>query len=217
MCYSRIFILSLGLTLTACVAVPIAPTEAPPPIVATVAQPTHPPPTLAATMAVSPEAPTPGASPELPTAASTIEPPTAEPTTEPPTAEPTTEPPTAEPTSAPTPVLLSGAFVAGEVPVSGSYTVDVANNTLTLSNDFQVVPGPDLVVILSGVGDVSLDFHTFSAQVLQAPLLRLGPLANSAGAQTYIIPDGTGLAVYQSVVIWCDSFSVEFAAALLKP
>jgi hypothetical protein len=114
-------------------------------------------------------------------------------------------------------VALTGTFVKGEVPVSGSYTLDVASHTLTLSDDFKTVAGPDLYVILSGVGDVSLDFHTFSAQVLEAPLLYLGPLINTAGAQTYTIPEGTGLAVYRSVVIWCGAFSVEFAAAPLRP
>jgi hypothetical protein len=134
-----------------------------------------------------------------------------------PAPESTIAAPTEAPTAEPTPVLLTGAFVKGEVPVSGSYTLDVAQNLLTFSDDFKVVPGPDLVVILSGVGDVSLDFHTFSAQVLEAPFLRLGPLASTLGAQTYTIPAGAGLAVYQSVVIWCDSFSVEFAAAPLRP
>lgn len=134
-----------------------------------------------------------------------------------PTETPTAIVATVTPTAAPTRALLTGTFVKGEVPVSGSYTLDVASYTLTLSDDFQTVPGPDLYVILSGVGDTSLDFHTFSAQVLEAPLLRLGPLASPVGAQTYQIPEGTGLAVYQSVVIWCEAFSVEFAAAPLRP
>jgi hypothetical protein len=103
------------------------------------------------------------------------------------------------------------------VTVNGSYTLDVANNILTLSDDFRVDPGPDLFVILSGVGDVTLPFAEFSQQALNAPLLRLGPLVSPSGAQTYRLPDGTGLAVYQSVVIWCNTYSVEFAAAPLRP
>lgn len=202
--YMRFWLISLGLALNACTSTPLVPTETvvPGPVVS---------------VPVSPPSPTVA----LATAVPTVTAATAEIPTEPPTSEPPTPPGEAQtvatPTAEPTPVLLTGVFVSGEVPVSGSYTLDVANNSLTLNDDFQTVPGPDLFVILSGVGDVSLDFHTFSAQVLEAPLLRLGPLMNSAGAQTYEIPAGTGLAVYQSVVIWCDSFSVEFGAAPLRP
>lgn len=201
--YMRLWLVSIGLVLSACASTPAVPTSPPLPATATFVPVKQPSPTLAPATVVSTVT---GAA----TTAASTEAPTLEPSTPLGGAQ-------AAPTAEPTPILLSGTFVKGEVPVSGSYTLDVANNILTLSEDFQIVPGPDLYVILSGAGDVSLDFHTFSAQVLEAPLLRLGPLMNSVGAQTYSIPTGTGLAVYQSVVIWCDAFSVEFAAALLQP
>lgn len=203
--YMRFWLVSLGLAVNACTSTPVVPTATAVP--ATVASvPVSPPSSTVAPVTAVPAV----------TAVATAEMPTEPPTSESPTPLGGAQAATT-PTAEPTPVLLTGVFVKGEVPVSGSYTLDVANNTLTLSDDFQTVPGPDLYVILSGVEDVSLDFHTFSAQVLEAPLLRLGPLMNSAGAQTYVIPAGTGLAVYQSVVIWCDAFSVEFAAAPLRP
>lgn len=196
--YMKLWLLFIGLALNGCASAPSVSTPTSLPATATSA-PTSQPSSTVAPATTTPKATL--AATEMPTEAPTSEPSTL------------TLTPTAEPASS----LLSGAFVKGEVPVSGSYTLDVANSTLTLSDDFQVVPGPDLYIILSGVGDLSLDYQTFSAQVLGAPLLRLGPLSQSAGAQTYTIPPGTGLAAYQSVVIWCDSFSVEFAAAPLLP
>lgn len=197
--YTRILIILMALTLTACATATIVPTDVPAPAVATAdsASPsaTVPPATLAPAVVDATE--------------SAI--------AEPPTLAPTAEPPTVEPATETTLNALTGDFVNGEVSVVGSYTLDVDHLTLTLSDDFRVDAGPDLFVVLSGVGDLSLDWQTFSAQALNAPLLHLGPLTSFTGAQTYTIPAGTGLAVYQSVVIWCNTYSVEFAAAPLRP
>ncbi len=161
------------------------------------------------------------AEPAATSAAPTSVPPTTAPSADP-TDAPTESPPTAEaptptsevvaqPTAAP--ALISGVFVRGEVSVAGSYSFDPETSTLNLSDDFRVDSGPDLFVVLSAVGDLTLDFQTFSRQAKDAPLLTLGPLTSFSGAQTYSIPAGTDLSPYKSVVIWCQSFSVEFAAA----
>ncbi len=206
--YKKMLIVLLGLTLAACAVTPIAPTELPAPAVATSIPTSQPPATVSPSTLAPTEAPTSEPAP------ATVEP-TSEPA--PATVAPTSEPPTVAPTTEPTPRLLTGTFVNGEVTVAGSYILDVDHLTLTLSDDFRVDSGPDLLVVLSGVGDLSLDWQTFSAQALSAPLLRLGALIRFTGAQTYALPPDTGLAVYQSVVIWCNTFSVEFAAASLKP
>lgn len=188
-------LLSLLFILTAC-----STTATLPPVqVTAVAPTTAPPPTPLAAEATSAFAatealPTPGA---------------ATPAPEEPTAQPT-------PTSAGS-LSLSGTFVKEEVPVRGSYTLDPASGQLRFSDDFTVVPGPDLYVILSGASDLTVDYVTFSRAVDGAPRLTLGALASSAGAQTYVIPAGTGLSVYRTVVVWCQSFSVAFAAAPLQP
>jgi hypothetical protein len=77
--------------------------------------------------------------------------------------------------------------------------------------------GPDLVVALSGASDLTADYVTFSNAVVNSPYLKLGPLASPTGAQEYIVPQGTGLSVYNTVVVWCQSFDVAFAAAPLRP
>jgi hypothetical protein len=41
----------------------------------------------------------------------------------------------------------------------------------------------------------------------------LGALKGNIGDQNYVIPRGTDLGAYRSVVVWCKRFSVPFAAA----
>ncbi|MBI3761230.1 MAG: DM13 domain-containing protein [Chloroflexi bacterium] len=111
---------------------------------------------------------------------------------------------------------LQGAFVKEEVNVTGSFTLNPATGRLVLSDDFGVVPGPDLYVVLSGAGDLTADYHAFSRMVTSSAKLNLGLLARTTGAQTYIVPEATDLTQFKTVVIWCESFSVAFAAAPLS-
>jgi len=78
-----------------------------------------------------------------------------------------------------------------------------------------VVTGPDLFVILSGADDLTVDYQTLSRMVVNSAKLTLAPLARTTGAQTYSVPAGTDLSQFKTVVIWCESFSVAFAAAPL--
>jgi hypothetical protein len=193
---SRLSAPLLALALTACAASQAGNGELP-----TVTQ-------SAPTAVIAPAQPTPAASPTVEPAAPT------------PTSEQAASPaPTPQPSETPAAAvaLLSGAFVKGEVAVQGSYTLDPVAGVLRLSDDFHVAPGPDLFVILSGAGDLTLDFHAFSQLVTQSAKLTLGPLASPSGAQTYNIPPGAGLAAFKTVVIWCETYSVEFAAAPLNP
>lgn len=128
----------------------------------------------------------------------------------------TAQPTAAAPTESAAPAL-SGDFVKGEVGVAGSFTLDPGTNVLRLSDDFRIVPGPDLYVILSSAEDVTLDYQSFSQVVSSGTILYLGPLASTAGAQDYAIPAGTDLSQFKTAVIWCKSFGVEFAAARLRP
>ena len=130
--------------------------------------------------------------------------------------EPATETPTLIPTELPQPLIYRGTFVNMEVPSSGSFALDPATNTLTLNADFTTQSGPDLFVILSGASDVALDFQSFSQTVTSAPIQFLGPLSATSGLQTYTLPAGTDLAQYRSIVIWCQTYNVAFAAALIQ-
>jgi hypothetical protein len=183
----------IALTLTACGAPTQVEPTLPAPAIATQPAPTQPPPTPVPPTAAIP--PTDASPTDVPTAI--IE-------------------PTAQPTEAAAPAL-SGIFDRGEVSVSGSFTLDPATNVLRLSDDFRVDPGPDLYVILSVAEDVTLDFQSFSKVVTSGPIIFLGPLASPSGAQEYAIPSGTDLSGFKTVVIWCKTYSVEFAAAKLRP
>ena len=68
--------------------------------------------------------------------------------------------------------------------------------------DFFSTNGPGLHVYLS-VDTEASDY------------VDLGDLRANRGNQNYAIPDGTDLAVYDTVLIWCEPFSVLFGSAEL--
>jgi len=72
--------------------------------------------------------------------------------------------------------------------------------------DFSVRNGPDLYVYLSP----DADGYTDGA-------LELGRLKATEGAFNYALPAGTDPTAYQSVVVWCKQFAVQFAHATLAP
>jgi hypothetical protein len=86
------------------------------------------------------------------------------------------------------PPLLTGAFVKEEVSVTGSYTLDPATGALTFSEDFAVVTGPDLFVILSGASDLTVDYQTFSQMVVNSPRLTLAPPSSGASHSPWRSP-----------------------------
>ena len=76
--------------------------------------------------------------------------------------------------------------------------------------DFRVLNGPDLYVYGSsiakpGQGDVNTENS-----------VNLGKLKGNVGDQNYVIPAGTPLERLKSIVIWCKTFSVNFASASLE-
>ncbi len=76
--------------------------------------------------------------------------------------------------------------------------------------DFNTENGPDLFVYLSTVpGD---------AQESDFPgeFIDLGNLKGNIGNQNYLVPDGTDLSKYRSVIIWCRRFNTTFGAAPLN-
>ena len=75
---------------------------------------------------------------------------------------------------------------------------------LTLSDGFQIDPGPQVRVYLAT--DATGKSYT-----------ELGALKGSKGDQQYRIPAGTSLTRYDTVVFWCVPFSVSLASAELRP
>jgi Electron transfer DM13 len=70
--------------------------------------------------------------------------------------------------------------------------------------DFRSTNGPDLYVYLS-TDKSNSDF------------VNLGRLKGNVGDQNYKILEGTDLSKYDTVLIWCQAFSVLFGSAELEP
>jgi hypothetical protein len=108
---------------------------------------------------------------------------------------------------------LPAAAVSGEFVGAGDGTHDAEGVAKEISledgrkfirfENFKVTNGPNLFVYLATDKNVS-DF------------VDLGALKANIGNQNYEIPDGTDLAKYKTVVIWCKAFSVLFGSADLK-
>jgi Electron transfer DM13 len=107
--------------------------------------------------------------------------------------------------------LSSGAFRSHEHATSGvARVIDTAEGRRYVRfEDFETSNGPALKVYLSaapaaGPGDRFDD-----------RFVDLGDLKGNIGSQNYAIPDGVRLDRYRSVVVWCERFSVAFAAAAI--
>ncbi|MDA0230419.1 MAG: DM13 domain-containing protein [Proteobacteria bacterium] len=111
--------------------------------------------------------------------------------------------------------LASGTFVDVDGSHGGRGTATIyreANGAHALRlSEFEVTPGPDLVVYLVDRADIRA-----SADVTGANHVALGALKGSSGNQNYQFPANVDPAAYSSVVIWCESFSVLFSAATLN-
>jgi hypothetical protein len=105
--------------------------------------------------------------------------------------------------------LFSGEFVGvndGIHDAEGMAKViqlDDASVILRLEN-FKATNGPDLYVYLATDNSAS-DF------------VNLGRLKGNIGNQNYDIPEGTEFSRYDTVLIWCQAFSVLFGSAELQP
>ena len=76
--------------------------------------------------------------------------------------------------------------------------------------DFRTTNGPALVVYLARHAS-----PTSAADVLDGGFVNLGKLKGNVGNQNYVIPAGTAIDDYNSVVIWCELFDVLFSPAPL--
>lgn len=104
-------------------------------------------------------------------------------------------------------VSLSGSFVGvgdGIHDAKGNALVVPLENSQQILRleEFSSTNGPDLYVYLASDTDAS-DY------------VSLGRLKANNGNQNYDIPEGTDLAKYDTVLIWCKQFSVLFGSAEL--
>ena len=106
-------------------------------------------------------------------------------------------------------LLLTGSFVGvgdgihDAQGIAKVIPIEDGGNVVRLE-DLVVTNGPDLYVYLSTDKSAS-DF------------VSLGKLKANIGNQNYLIPAGTDLSKYDTVLIWCRAFSVLFGSAELKP
>ncbi|NKB55312.1 MAG: hypothetical protein GKS00_03155 [Alphaproteobacteria bacterium] len=113
-----------------------------------------------------------------------------------------------------TKVVAKGTFIHANPsdPIHyGKGGVTVYENTVFLESDFEVGPGPKYHVYLVPKANVRE-----SGDVKQTMFVDLGRLRAFKGSQKYTIPAGLGLNKFESVVIWCEEFSVLISPADLK-
>ena len=130
--------------------------------------------------------------------------------------DPTAPSPHAAPTASAadlTAATAVGTFQSYEHRTTGTAQVlRLADGSLVLRlMNLATSNGPDVHVWLSAqsAGD--------AADAGTGRWLELGGLKGNRGNQNYLVPAGTDLASYRSVVIWCRRFSVAFGAAPLRP
>ena len=143
----------------------------------------------------------------------------------------TTTPPLSEPSQVTPPInsetkpaaqnkiQLTGRFVDGEHPTSGSVRIVEENEQyiLELDSDFSTsTAGPDLVIILHRSDDVIGSTVPPAYPINEGDYVFVSALNSYSGAQKYTIPKDVDLAGYQSVAIWCRKFNATFGAAALQ-
>lgn len=108
-------------------------------------------------------------------------------------------------------IVAEGTFIHANKsdPVHwGKGGVTVRQDSVFLGEDFEVGPGPKYHVYLvpkasiRGSGDLSGQMF-----------VDLGRLRAFKGSQRYAIPAGLDLSRFQSVIIWCEQFSVLISPA----
>jgi hypothetical protein len=129
------------------------------------------------------------------------------------TGVPASQMPAARPSAPAQPPPRNVQVATGEVTAVGhsasgrASVVELAEGgrRLTLS-DFDIDPGPQVVVRLVAGGDLGSDDH-----------VELGDLKGSKGNQQYTIPASTNIRRYDTVVFWCVPFTQALAEAKLRP
>ncbi len=112
--------------------------------------------------------------------------------------------------------LAAGTFIKHEHATSGQAEVvrlPDGKHQLVL-RELATSDGPELRIWLSNqpVVDGEAGWTLFD----DGKWVDLGQLKATHGTHVYDIPDGTDIAEYTSVTIWCRRFAVSFGAAALK-
>jgi len=130
------------------------------------------------------------------------------------TSSPTTFTPSNAPpvtTAAPL-VLAHGTFRNGEHRTTGTaLLLKLADGrTFVRLQDLDTSNGPDVRIWLSAADAQASDGIVHSSEYVD-----LGGLKANHGNQNYLVPTGTDLPSFRSVVVWCRRFEVVFGASPL--
>jgi electron transfer DM13 len=109
------------------------------------------------------------------------------------------------------PVLAQGTFIhanPGDPVHWGKGSVAVRQDSVYLQPDFEVGPGPKYHVYLVPKASIRTN-----GDVRGQAFVDLGRLRSFNGSQRYSIPAGVDLSKYESVIIWCEQFSVLISPA----
>ena len=109
-------------------------------------------------------------------------------------------------------VLAKGEFHNADKAGKGTATIyQLADGKRVLRlSDFETDNGPDLHVRL-----IAADDAKDTASVAKADYVEVARLKGNKGNQNYELPEKVDLGKYKVVSIWCNRFSVNFAAAPL--
>jgi hypothetical protein len=109
-------------------------------------------------------------------------------------------------------VLASGGFQSQEHPTTGTASlVRLADGThLVRLENLASSDGPDVKIWLSEL-DAGGDWFKYRG----GKYLDLGPIKATHGTHNYVLPAGADLSGLDTVVLWCDRFSVAFGSAAL--
>lgn len=104
-------------------------------------------------------------------------------------------------------VLGSGRFVEIEHAGEGTATIVTREDgtTWVTLTGFSTDPGPDLFVYLTTQDPAD------GGEI--GEYVDLGRLKGNKGDQQYLVPAGTDLSTYATVVVWCRAFDVAFVSA----
>lgn len=110
-------------------------------------------------------------------------------------------------------IIANGHFYDAHHPTSGRAIVvsrDDGGYELRLE-DFASDSGPDIFIYLSSAKNPTTD-----SAVKNARNANLGPRKALRGNQSYRLPKGVSPEHFNSVIIWCRTYSVMFGAAALE-
>lgn len=122
--------------------------------------------------------------------------------------------PAAEPAAVPGEVVTLAQGQFGDRSHPGEGTAVVLNDGseqrfLRFEDDFATDNGPDLFVYLT-TADADAPSGDFG---VDGEFVNLGRLSGNVGSQNYEIPIGLDLGEFDTVVVWCQRFSVAFTSA----